>query len=208
MKYRTLILTAAVALALAAPAAAQAPQQPSLGHSIAGGAQWAFPVSDVDLKGSAGVNASWRYFTGPHLGIEGTFGWWQKNEKGQYHSDGFTTPDGAVYGAMNATYEQRLSTYGLGFNVLGRIPIGRAAIVMGGGPGYFIEHGDANANVNGTAYANSDTGNHFGVQGLAEVEVRATGRLSVFGGLRLELRDVRYADSGFAYPIVGLRLGF
>ncbi len=197
---RHAVQTAALlVLALAAPALAQAPDTPAFTQSIGGGAQWAYPTeSGTELNGTPGIRGSWRGWFGPHVGIEGDFGWWKKSVSNDYRS-----PDFVVTGSST------LSVYNLAFNVLGGIPLGqRANIVFGGGPGWYFETGSSEVNYNGDRYAYSDTSHHFGVQTLADLEVRATGHVSVFGGMRAEWRDVRDWTSGVVYPITGMRFTF
>ena len=189
---------ALLVLALAAPALAQAPATAGFTQSIGGGAQWAYPTeTGNELNGTPGVRASWRGWFNPHLGVEGDFGWWQKSVSHEYRS-----PDFVVTGTSD------LSVYNLAFNVLGGIPVGRATIVLGGGPGWYFENGNNDALINGERQTYSSSRNHFGLQSLADVEVRASDHVSVFGGMRAEWRNVRESSSGVVYPIAGLRFIF
>jgi hypothetical protein len=210
MAYRPLVIAALLALAAVMPAGAQSPS-PVFHQSVGSGIRWLYPISlegSSDVNGSPGATASWRYWTGPHFGVEGAFGWWSKDHHGEYHSGGYMTPGGYVQDQVDMTYQSSLSYYGLGGNILGRIPIGRAAVVAGGGPGFFVERGHYEQRFNGQRDSNTHTGHHFGVEGLMELEVRATDRFSVFGGLHVELRSIDNADSGFTYPVLGARMAF
>ena len=48
----------------------------------------------------------------------------------------------------------------------------------------------------------------FGLQMLVEVDVRLADRLSVFAGLRTELRYLRTLEGSSGYPTAGVRVAF
>lgn len=209
MNRHLVALWAVVALAIAAPAVAQAGREPPHRQSVGGGAQWAYPASSGgEITGTPGFAGSWRAWFGPHLGLEGEFGFWRRSRTHEFSSPGYQDPLGFVNEPVHGTAQNRLSTYSLGANVLGRIPIRRAAIVLGGGPGLYAERFSYDVLVNERRDSGSSGSMHFGVQSLAELEFRITPHVNAFGGLRIELRDVRYVDSGVVYPTVGLRYAF
>ena len=208
MRSQSVLLSAILALALAAPAAAQT-AAPQHRQSIGGGARWAYPlVEGGDITGTPGFSVSWRRWIGPHLGIEGALGVWRYSASEEYTHDGYYTADGYVSQPVHASYKGHMWAYNLGLNVLGRIPAGRASIVLGGGPGLFVEQARAESSFNENRYMSSMTHKHFGLQSLAELEVRITDRMAVFGGMHAEVRDVKVADSGVVYPVAGVRVGF
>jgi outer membrane protein with beta-barrel domain len=200
------LLAAILGLALAAPATAQ---PATFNQSIGGGAHFISAFDNPDLRNEPGLNASWRYWAGNHLGVEASFNWFGHDRSTDFSMPSFTMPDGTITDPMHVSVSATSSWYGLGFNVLGRIPIGsRTSVVAGGGPGFYHERGRNEENFNGAMHVITGDASHFGLQGLTELEVRATDRLSVFGGMHIQWRDVRYPDAGFAYPIVGVRMGF
>jgi hypothetical protein len=207
MNHQSMLASAILVVALAVPAAAQQRSAPTRSQWIGGGAQWAYPVDAQELSATPGLNVSVRRWIGPHFGIEGEFGWWQRSKSYQYRSPAYQTPDG-VFGPIEVLSTSRLATYNLGMNVLGRVPMGRAAIVAGGGPGLFVEHGRSESLVNGTSNEWSATQTHFGLQSLVTLEVRVTDRLTAYGGFRTEMRNVRWVDSFVGYPTAGVRIGF
>jgi hypothetical protein len=91
-------------------------------------------------------------------------------------------------------------------NILGRAPMGRAALIAGGGPGVYQERGHYDVRFNDQAFSGTSSRSHFGVQGMVELEVNATEALAVFGGLRVEVRDTASIDSSCAYPAVGVKV--
>ena len=199
MAHHSAVLAAVFALALAAPAAAQT-QGPRFMQSIGGGAQWAYPMTgDTGLDGTPGLTGSWRGWFTPHLGLEAEVGWWTKGQNFEYHEPGF-----------DASASARMHAWSAGANVLGGIPIGRATIVLGGGPAWYHENGSFEAIYNGERQADSLAANHFGLHSLAELEVHASSRLAIYGAVHAEWRDVKegIVDSGVVYPTVGLRVRF
>jgi hypothetical protein len=163
--------------------------------------------------GAPGIKASWRAWFGPHVGIETGFGWWRRTITREFSSPGYQWPGGPTIPANHGTDKFGVTAYALGVGVLGRIPIGRAAVILGGGPGWFYERSKSDTLVSyetGTTnrYSGGASGTHFGVQTVMELEVRTTRRVSVFGGLRSEIRDARYLESMIAYPTAGIRVSF
>jgi hypothetical protein len=113
--------------------------------------------------------------------------------------------------SFSVTTSARLNAYNIGANLLGAVPFGsRAALVLGGGGGLYHEGGTAEAIVNGERSSFSNGRNHFGLQSLAELDVRASDRMSIFGGLHAEWRDVREGimDASVIYPVAGVRFMF
>jgi hypothetical protein len=200
MTNRVLTLSALAFLLAAATAAAQPAPHAARRQSIGASAQWMYSMSgESNFDGAAGLNVSWRYWTPSPLGIEAVFAWW----KGVVHGG-----DDFVGSPWRFRYEDRVSAHSAAFNVLGRIPAGRAAIIVGGGPGYYRMRGRYQSEMDGRGYSSGGTSHDFGVQGLVELEVRATDWFSVAGGVRLELRDASHAMGGFTYPTVGARIAF
>ena len=195
---QSLVLCALVSLALAVPAAAQ-PAPAGGAQSVSIGGQWAYPTtSGTELDGSPGLKGSWRGWITPHFGVEAQVGWWTKGMSEEYRDSAYQV---SVHGRMHA--------WNIGANILGAIPVGRATtIVLGGGPGMFHENAGGTVTVNGASQTSSAGQNHFGLQSVMEVDVRASSHVSIFGGMHAELRDVRESDSGVLYPVAGVRFAF
>lgn len=200
MIHRSVAL-AYVFVSLAATVAAQ-PVQPARTQSLAAAAQWAYPLDGGPLNGSLGLNLSYQWWFLEHLGVEGTFGWWRATQSYGFHSSG---PGGG--GTDIDSYSKtEFSAYSLGVNFIGRAPMGRAALIAGGGPGVYQETGRYDVRFNGQAFSGTSSRSHFGVQGVIEVEVKANDAFAVFGGLRVEVRDTSSLDSSCAYPAVGVKM--
>jgi hypothetical protein len=209
MHCRPVSVLVLLVLANGAAADAQPAKQPTPVQSIGGGAQWAYPIIEGGyLAASPGLTASWRRWMGPYLGIQGEFGWWRKTKSHDYQWEGYQTPMGFVSEPVVGSDTSRFNGYSFGVNILGRIPIGRSAIVAGGGPGLFHERGSFKSVFNGKRYSTTHAETHFGLQSLFTVEVAVNRRVSAFGGFRLEMRNVRWADSLVGYPTAGLRVAF
>jgi hypothetical protein len=188
----------------AVPAAAQpAPDAPS--RSISAGAQWA-PHSG---RGEApGVQLAWRRWFTPYLGVGTEFRWFQRSTTTDIDFPDQTAPGGIAVPAQHGREQQQVSSYGAGGALLARASIGRLTLIGGGGPGFFVDRTAHDTHINGSRNAGTTTFNSLGLHMVMEVEVRATSRLSAFAGLRMELRDVRDAESSSGYPTAGLRFAF
>ena len=190
---------------VAAPAAAQSAAH-ERSHSIGGGAQWAPPYSG---RGEApGVQASWRRWFSPHWGIGTDVRWGRKTTTREIDSAAQEGPGGIQIGAQQGREDRRLSSQGLAVGLLARASAGRASFIAGAGPGLFVDRMAHDTHINEWHDAGESTFRSVGVQGLMEVDVRATARLSVFVGVRMEWRDLRDAEGSFAYPTAGLRFAF
>jgi hypothetical protein len=200
-------LASVVVLLLASvPVAAQSISPAERTHSFGAAAEWAYPFRSSDyLTATPGVGASYREWLRPHLAIEIEFGSWRRTHSGTYRLAGYQVPPEHQGEPILASYTSRFSWYNAGVNVLGRIPIGRVAIVGGGGPGLFVEQLDDASLVNDAVQTWSSRSTHVGVQSLAAVEVRVIDRVTAFVGARAELSSI---DTLVAYPTAGMRIGF
>ena len=195
-----------VVLLASAPVAAQSIPPAERTHSFGAAAEWAYPFRSSDyLTAIPGVGASYREWVRPRLAIEIEFGSWRKTHTGTYRLAGYQVPPEHRGEPVLASYTSRSSWYNAGVNVLGRIPIGRAAIIGGGGPGFFVEQRDDASLVNDAVQTWSYRSTHVGVQSLAAVELRVTDRVTAFGGARAELRSI---DTLVTYPTAGVRISF
>lgn len=175
-------------------------------QSIGGGAQWALPSSG--RGGAPGVQVSWRRWFSPHLGIGTDFRLWREVMVTAIDFPAQTAPVGIAVPAQQGRDARRISSYGLGAGLLARESIGRLSLIGGVGPGFFVDRTAHDTRVNDSRSTGSDTLSSIGLFMLAEVEVRATSRLSVFAGFRGELRDVRVSESRSGYPTAGVRFAF
>ncbi len=164
--------------------------QPPVRAQVGGGAQWAYPYESSNyLAATPGFNASFRQWMGPHLGMELECGWWHRSSA-----------------PVGASYTKQFTGYNAGVNVLARIPIGRAAIVAGGGPGLFADRYRTNSLVSQQVWNSNST--TLGLQSLASLEVRLAGRTTAFGGVRTEVRQLGEVTEFVAYPTAGVRVNF
>lgn len=205
MLHRSVMVAGLLALAVAAPAAAQSQPAPRT-QSIGGGVQFVYPIDGGYINGTPGANASWRRWFGPNLGVEGAFGWWRRSTSTEFSSPAVDNAYGGVP-AMEGFSRSRMSAYSVGVNVLGRIPAGRVAVIVGGGPGVFLDRSTYEARLNAQRFSGSANRRQFGLQMAAELEVMATDRVALFGGLRGEMRG-RDIEGLVGYPTVGVRVGF
>jgi hypothetical protein len=77
----------------------------------------------------------------------------------------------------------------------------------GEGP-VFLDRSTHQTRINAAEHSGSTAVRSLGLFMLMEMEVRATRHLSGYAGIRAELRDLRFPDSSFGYPTVGVRLAF
>ena len=184
----------ALALALASPAAAQS-SDPARTHAIGAGAQWGAPTASARL--TPGVQLSWQRWLGPHLGVGAHVRWKTLETSRIADTERLDTRD-----------DETRSSYGFGAEVLGRLPAGRLSLIVGIGPGVFVERQAYESLVNGTRHTGSDSFRTIGLQGLIEIDVRVADHLSAFAGLHVEWREFRSAESSMGYPAAGLRVVF
>ena len=143
----------------------------------------------------------------PYLGIGTDARWWRRHSVTEFNSPAQDGPSGVIP-AFQGRDERKIVSLGFGVAALARGSIGRLSLVGGVGPGFYIDRTAHESRINDRHQARTDTQCSLGVQGLAELEVRVTGRVSGFAGLRIELRDVRYPDSTTGYPTAGVRFAF
>jgi hypothetical protein len=189
-------LIAAVVLAtvVAVPAAAQS-SDPARTHAIGAGAQWGSPYSGARM--TAGMQASWQSWFGPHFGAGAHVRWKTLQTTRVATAPGLETRD-----------EDRRSSYGFGMGLLGRIPAGRLSLIAGAGPGVFVDRRAHESLLNGTKHSGSETIRSIGLQGVMEIDVRVTDHLSAFAALHIEWRELRSAESSSGYPAAGVRVVF
>jgi hypothetical protein len=186
------------------PAAAQPPADVS-SQSIGAGAQWAPHTG----RGEApGVQVAWRKWFTLHLGVGTEFRWFQRSTTTDIDFPGQTAPGGIVVPPQQGVEQQRVTSYGFAGAVLARTSIGRVTFIGGAGPGVFVDRTVHDTRINGSLNAGRMTVSSLGLHMVMEMEVRATNRLSAFAGVRMELRDVRDAESSFGYPTAGVRFAF
>ena len=195
-----------VALVVSTPAVAQPkPDEPGT-QSVSAGAQWALPYAERDAP--PGIQVSWRRWWSPHAGIGADVRWWRHSSSTEINVPTQQGPEGIVIRAQQGRDNRRTSSYGFGVGLLSRVSSGRVSCIGGIGPGVFVDRTVHDTHINGSRDAGSMTLRSLGVQMAGEVEVRATRRISAFAGVRLELRDVRFVESGSGYPTAGVRLAF
>ena len=188
----------------AALAAAQPASEPAR-NQISAAAQWALPYPGG--ASAPGVLLSWQRWMSPYLGIGTDARWWRRHSVTEFNSPAQDGPSGVIP-AFQGRDERKVVSLGFGVAALARGSIGRLSLVGGVGPGFYIDRTTLESRINDRHQPRTDTQRSLGVQGLAELEVRVTSRLSGFAGLRIELRDVRYFDSTTGYPTAGVRFAF
>ena len=205
-----IIRVTAILLALATtrptPAAAQSRPDPELDQSISAGPQWALPYTRADA--APGIQAAWRRWFSPHFGIGTDFRWWRNTKTTEINSPAQTGPGGIPISAQLGREDRQTSSYGFGMGVLMKASAGRLSVIAGAGPGFFVDRTTHDTRINDMRNAGEITQHHLGIHMLAEVEVRASRRLSLFAGLRVEQRDVRALDTQTGYPTAGVRFAF
>jgi hypothetical protein len=198
-------MVALLALIGALPAAAQ-PAPDSRDQSIAAGAQWGLPYSG---RGEPpGVEGSWRRWFSPRIGVGADFRWLSRNTSSGFGSATGEDAERVVVQSAPGRDDRRISSYGLCVCVLGRGSVGRLSLIVGAGPGLSTDRTAYTRRINDRHEAGTSTLTSIGVHTLAEIDVRATSRLSVFAGLRIDLRDLRSPESASGYPALGLRFAF
>lgn len=187
------------------PAAAQSPAKPR-DQSIGAAAHWALPHPGGNVR--PGVQMTWRRWRSPSFGIGTDVRWWRRSLTEEIDSPAQPGPEGVWIPSMQGRTDERLSSYSAGIALLGRTTAGRLSAIVGAGPGFFVDGRSHDTRINASHNSGSTTLRSFGAHGLTEIELRATRRLSVFAGLRLELRDVRSMESNSGYPTAGVRFAF
>ena len=199
-------MVALLALIGAPPAAAQPAPEVSHDQSIAAGAQWGLPYSG--LGEPPGVEGSWRRWFSPRFGVEADFRWFGRHTTSEFNSLAQEDPDRVVIQSARGRDDRRISSYGLAVCVLGKGSIGRLSLIVGAGPGLSTDRTTYTRRISDRLEAGTSTITSIGVHTLAEIDVRATSRLSAFAGLRIDLRDLRFPESASGYPAVGVRFAF
>jgi hypothetical protein len=194
------------ALVMATPAAAQPAAESAHNQSIGGGAQWALPFSGRGAM--PGAQASWRRWFSPHVGIGAEVRGWRRNTTVEFDTSAQEGPGGVISAPVRGREDRRISSYGVGLGVFAQGSIGRLSLIGGAGPGFFVDRTIHQRRINDLYDAGESTLRSIGVSTLAEIEFRATSRLAVFTGLRIELRDLRVPESSSGYPTAGLRFAF
>ena len=188
------------------PAAAQPARDAAHDQSVGAGAQWALPFTGRGDR--PGVQASWRRWFSPRVGVGTDFRWWSRNTTEEFNSPAEERAGGVVIPAVQRRVDRRISSYGFGVGVLAKGSTGRLSFIGGAGPGFFVDSRTSETRANGTSDSGRSTLRSFGLHMLVEVDVRVTGRLSAFAGVRSELRDVRDLESSSGYPTAGVRFAF
>jgi len=195
-----------LAVVVSTPAIAQPRPDEARDQSVSAGAQWALPYAARDAP--PGVQVSWRRWWSPYVGIGADVRWWRHSTSTEINFPSQQGPEGIVIRAQQGRDNRRISSYGFGVGLLSRVSSGRVSCIGGIGPGLFVDRTVHDIHINGSRDGGSITLRSLGVQMLGEVEVRATRRISAFAGVRLELRDVRFVESGSGYPAAGVRVAF
>lgn len=206
MLCRAMIASAILLVVVPMRVAAQAAITSEPPHSVGASVQWAYPYRSTDpLQASPGLEATYREWVRPRVALELEFGSWQRTYSGTYRLAGYMVPPSRAGEVVYSTYTTHVSSYSAGINVLGRIPIGRAALIGGAGPALFVDRRHDSSLVNDAVQNWSTTSTRVGVQSLAAVELRITDHVGAFGGVRAELRAI---DTLVTYPIAGGRFSF
>ena len=187
------------------PAAAQPARDAAHNQSIGAGTQWALPYAG---RGNPGVQVSWRRWFSPHVGIGTDVRWWGMRTTTEFNVPAHEGPGGTLIPSIVTRDDRRRSSYGVGAGVVARGWMGRLSLIAGAGPAFFADRTTYARRVDDRHESGSSPFRSFGAYMLAEAEVRATSRLSVFAGFRAELLDVRVFESSFAYPTAGVRFAF
>jgi hypothetical protein len=194
--------------ALLVTTAASAQPAPNLAHtqSIAGGVQWAMPYSGHGEP--PGGLASWRSWFSTRVGIGTEFRWFGRYSTSELISSSAPDPRGNALALVHGIDDRWINSYGAGVDMLAQGSIGRLSLIGGLGPGFFVDRTRYAKGINDTHETGSTTRSSIGLHALVELDARATSRLSVFAGLRIEVRDLGTFDSSFGYPAVGFRFAF
>jgi hypothetical protein len=202
---RAVMMAGLLSMISALPGAAQPAQVAPLSQSIGGGLQWALPYVQTARPG---VQLSWRRWGSHSLGIGAELRWWGRQTTSEFNFPAQRGPEGVAVPASHGEEERRVSSYGLGVNVVGRSTIGRLSFVAGLGPGFFADRTSYDRRIDGRQLEGGSTVRSIGLHSLAEMNVQATSRMSVFAGVRIEVRDLRDSESLSGYPAAGLRCAF
>ncbi len=206
MRRVALVLVLVMLTVGAAPAAAQSPMDPDRTQSIGVGVLWS--PAHIGRGGTPGVEAAWRRWLSPHLGIAADVRWGVRNKTARIDSPEQPGPGGITIRAQQGVEHLRTTSQAYGGGVVARTTPGRLSLVGGVGPALFVERLAHQTRINDVADRGQSTARSVGVLGLIEVEVRATRALSAFAALRVELRDARDSESTLGSPAVGVRFAF
>jgi hypothetical protein len=146
---------------------------------------------------SPGVEGSWRHWFGPRLGVGADVRWKQLRSTDEGGPPGVDWVDDVTH-----------TSYAVGGSLMGRAVAGRVSLVGGAGPGVFVERRAHDTRIDGVLQSTNETYRSVGIQGLVEIDLRVTNRLSAFAGLHLEWRDLRSSESSTGYPAAGVRITF
>jgi len=187
-----------------APVAAQSRSDPEHTQSIGAGLLW----TSTGQAGTPGIDATWRRWFSPRVGIGADLRWGTSTKTIEIDSPEQPGPGGLTIRAQRGVEHLRTTSRAYGVGILARGLLGRVSLVGGVGPALFVDRSAHETRINDFQDAGESTWRTVGVLGVAEVEVRATRRMSVFAGLRIELRDARDSESLFGHPVAGVRLAF
>jgi len=205
MKMRVGVLVA-LALLSTNPAAAQPPAEPEHRQSLGVGVQWALANTGRAVK--PGLQVSWRRWLSPRVGVGTDVRFGALDTTREIDFPESTGPGGIIVRSQKGRERVRVASQGYGVGILARSLPGRVTVTAGIGPGLFVDRRTHDTRINEWSSDGTATLRSIGVQGTAEVEVRATRHVFVFAGLRMELRDVRDGESSFGYPAIGARVAF
>jgi hypothetical protein len=188
------------------PAAAQPPADPEHRQSLGAGVQWALPNAGRTVK--PGLQVSWRRWLSPRVGVgaDARFGVLETTREIDFPES--TGPGGIIVRSQQGRERVKVASQGYGFGLHARSLAGRMTVTAGVGPGLFVDRRTHDIRINDWFSDGTETQRSLGVQGTMEMEVRATSRVLVFAGLRMELRDVRDGESSSGYPAIGARVAF
>jgi hypothetical protein len=206
MANRVTAILFTLATTMTTTAAAQSTPDPDLNQSIGAGPQWALPHTGDDAI--PGFQVSWRRWFSPHFGLGSDFRWWRNTRTSEINSPTQTGPGGIPIPAQLGQDDRQTSSYGFGVGLLAKASAGRLSVIAGAGPGFFVDRTVHDTRINDMRSVGEITEQHIGIHMLAEVEVRATHRVSMFAGLTVEQRDLRVLDSQTGYPTAGVRFAF
>ena len=196
----------ALALLPTTLAAAPSPAEPEHRQSIGAGVQWA--LLNTGRADKPGLQASWRRWLSPRVGVGADVRLGVLDTTRAIDFPESTGPGGIIVGSQRGRERVRVASQGYGVGIIARSLPGRVTVAAGVGPGLFVDRRTHDTRINEWSSDGTATLRSMGVQGTVEIEVRATRRVFVFAGLRMELRDVRDGESSSGYPAIGARIAF
>ena len=188
------------------PAAAQPPEEPEHRQSLGAGLQWALPNAGRAVK--PGLQLSWRRWISPRVGVGADVRFGVLHTTREIDFPESTGPGGIIVRSQQGRERVKVASQGYGFSIFARSLPGRVTMTAGVGPGLFVDRRTHDTRINDWFSDGTETLRSLGAQGVVEIEVRATRRVSVFAALRMELRDVRDGESSSGYPAIGARFAF